>query len=104
VTWERAKNTKERLLTPRPCRTCGRMMPLEFLVEREKQRRKNISNALNGSDVERSSTVSRPEVRRLRALGWTIRRIAAQLNCSTWAVHRACKPEAAKAAAAKDKL
>ncbi len=91
MTWARAKMTKEKLLEPRDCPRCGRHMSREFLEGREQQRRKNISVSLNGSDCGRPATVDRPEARRLRALGWTIRRIAAQLNCSTWAVSRACR-------------
>ncbi len=68
-------------------------MSRTFLEAKQKQRGERISEALNGSDCGRPSTVNRPEARRLRALGWTMRRIAAQLNCSTWAVHRACKTD-----------
>ena len=91
MTWSRAKNTKDKLLTPRPCRACGRLMSREFLIERNVQRGKNISAALVGSTVGRPVTTDRAEVLRLRSLGWTIRRIAAQLSCSTWSVHRAIK-------------
>ncbi len=91
MTWSRVKMTKDKILEPRDCPRCGRFMSREFLVERNKQRGKKISAALNGSDVGRPSTVNRPEARRLWALGWTMRRIAAQLNCSLWAVHRACR-------------
>lgn len=92
VSWTRAKNTKEKLLTPRPCAHCGQPMSREFLEEKQRVRRERIKSALAQADrVGRPKTRDDDAIRELRRAGKSIRAIARELNCSTWSVQRSLK-------------
>lgn len=84
------KPTKAFLLTPRPCRACGQMMSRAFLEQKLKTKSANLSKSLRASESKgRTRSMNYDKARALRAEGKSIREIAAELNCSTWSVHRA---------------
>lgn len=94
MTWQRAKNTKEKLLTARPCPRCGKPMSKKFLETKNKLRAERISAALRGAEkVGRPKTRDDSAIQALRLRGLSIREIARELNCSTWSVQRGLRPK-----------
>lgn len=97
MTWPRVKATKEYLLKPRPCKTCGQMLSAEYLKEKQAKRGTAIRDALlksqaEGNHIGRKTVIMTTEnleiARRLRSQGWSYRRIGAQLGCSYMYIRR----------------
>lgn len=86
------RSTREYILSPRPCRACGRMMDKEFLEKRWAERNRNLSASLRSSDkMGRERSASYEEICELRSRGLSHRAIAHMLGCSQWTVYRALR-------------
>lgn len=95
MTWKRAKNTKEKLLTPRPCLHCGQFMSKEFLQQKYDLRGKKISDSLkttqlNGGLIGRTLTPE-DKILDLRRSGYSYRAIYFELGHALSTIRRICK-------------
>lgn len=94
MTWARAKNTKEKLLTPRPCPHCGQPMSKEFLEQRHALRGKRISEALQKTLLEGGRIGRKPlsedRILELRRQGYSFNTIRSLTGHTMPPIRRIC--------------
>lgn len=88
------KATKENMLKPRPCPTCGQMKSKEYLEEKYKKKGAAVKKALeerrlNGETIGRPTKVDPIEIITMRNKGATFREIAEKLKVSNRTISRA---------------